>query len=190
VLTYYPGRNLHTPYASDIAYLKSREYSCIPFTHNGIKIVHHSLLKWFFPLFTKFRVDIDACHMFNIQEIPFLKNVVCSHNMVHHNNPTKSKNEQVYNKNPNLAKLKMDEMWKYIMPSFKHMRIVDMYARTPHERYDSLTIKNAFVDIFKDKNIIPEKSSDDVDYFEIDKLENCFDLNHEYFSNKDFGGIE
>ena len=85
VLTYYPGKGLETPYAYDEVYKNSREYSCIPFTHAGLKIVHYSLMKWFFPMTTRGNSDIESCHLFNIQEIPFLKHVVCSHKMVYDN---------------------------------------------------------------------------------------------------------
>tara|TARA_R110002074_G_scaffold172700_2_gene335323 strand:- start:590 stop:1474 length:885 start_codon:yes stop_codon:yes gene_type:complete len=184
VLTYYPGHGLDNPIAQDIKYLKSRDYSCIPFTHNGIKIVHKSLLNWFFPMFVKHRTDTDACHMFNIQEIPFLKNVICSHKMVHHNAPTQSKEGQVYNRNPGYAKSKMDEMWMYIMPAFKHMKILDTYSLNPHHKNDSLLIKRVFVDIFKTRDITPEPSPPDVNYFQLTQIEHCFDLSHEYFMTK------
>ena len=39
VLTYYPGKGLHTPYATDTAYRDSHDASCIPFTHAGFKKV-------------------------------------------------------------------------------------------------------------------------------------------------------
>ena len=128
VLTYYPGNNLQTPYASDKEYFNSRDYSCIPFTHAGLKVVHHSLMKWFFPLCTNFSVDIDSCHMFNIQEIPFLKNIVCSHKMIYDNG--NSDEEATYNKDGAYSKYKMDEMWKWIQPSFKMNKIINFYAGT------------------------------------------------------------
>ena len=52
------------------------EYSIIPFTHCGMKVIHHSLMDWFFPMVTRFGGGVEACHFFNIQEIPFLKNVI------------------------------------------------------------------------------------------------------------------
>ena len=203
VLTYYPGNNIHTPYATDKEYFKSRKYSCIPFTHNGIKIVHHSLMDWFFPLCVNFSVDIDACHMFNIQEIPFLKYVVCSHNMIHHNNPTDSSGNQIYNSDGAFSKHKMDEMWKWIRSSFKMNKIIEFYTPEVDDRSyidyqhkrcfggratqdDSLTIKKVFVDLMKDRNINPSPMAKDINYFNKDKISKVFDLSHEFFINKEY----
>ncbi len=88
VLTYYPGKGLHTPFASDVAYFEKYSHSVIPFTHCGLKIVHKSLIDWFFPMVTKFGGGMEACHLFNILEIPFLSHVVCSHNMTYDNGVT------------------------------------------------------------------------------------------------------
>ena len=182
VLTYYPGNNLQTPYASDKEYFNSRDYSCIPFTHAGLKVVHHSLMKWFFPLCTNFSVDIDSCHMFNIQEIPFLKNIVCSHKMIYDNG--NSDEEATYNKDGAYSKYKMDEMWKWIQPSFKMNKIINFYAGTQQQCNDSLMIKRAFVDIVKKKNTTPARSPSDIDYYCHSKISKVFDLDHEYFINK------
>ena len=88
VLTFYPGDGMTTPFANDIKYRESRDYSILPFSHCGLKIVHHSLLNWFFPMITRFGGGVEACHLFNILEIPFLRNVVCSHQMVYDNGVT------------------------------------------------------------------------------------------------------
>lgn len=180
VLTYYPGEGLQTPYANNKEYFQSREYSCIPFTHNGVKIVHKSLLKWFFPMFIKFRVDIDACHMFNIQEIPFLKNVICSHNMIYHNTPTESAAEQIYNKNGAFSKSKMDEMWNWIKPAFKKQEILQKFITNSNQINDSLFIKEVFVNLFHNK-VYPEKEQEKINYYDLEKISKFFDLNHEFF---------
>lgn len=184
VLTYYPGNNMQTPYASDKNYFSSRDYSSIPFTHAGLKIVHHSLLKWFFPLCTNFSVDVDACHMFNIQEIPFLKNVVCSHKMIYDNGV--SNDEAEYNQDGAYSKYKMDQMWKWIHPSLKVEKILDLFSRNPQEKNDSLLIKKTFVELFNKKQITPEKSPSNVDYYDVKRIEKVFDLSHEFFINKGF----
>ena len=69
VLTYYPGEGLHTPYATNTEYRESRSHSVIPFTHCGLKIVHHTLMDWFFPMVTKFGGGFSSCHLFNILEV-------------------------------------------------------------------------------------------------------------------------
>lgn len=184
ILTYYPGKNLQTPYASDKKYHESKDYSCIPFTHFGLKVVHHTLLRWFFPLCTNFSVDVDSCHMFNIQELPFMKNVICSHKIIYDNGFSNEESE--YNKDGAYSKYKMDEMWKWIRPSFKKQKVLSMFASLPQEYDDSLLIKKAFVNIFRDKDITPASSPSDVNYFNREKIENVFDLEHEFFSNKEF----
>ena len=116
VLTYYPGNGLITPFATNEEYFKSVDHSIIPFTHCGLKIVHHSLMNWFFPMVTKFGGGVEACHLFNILEIPFLKNVVCSHKMIYDNGITDL--DSPHNKDGNLSKLNMDKMWSWIYPYF------------------------------------------------------------------------
>lgn len=182
VLTYYPGTNLETPYATDLEYFNSKDYSCIPFTHFGLKIIHHSLIKWFFPLCTDFSVNVDSCHMFNIQEIPFLKNVICSHKMIYDNGV--SDPQAIYNKDGAFSKYKMDEMWKWISSSFKMKAILNHHKRTDKDLEDSLFIKNVFVDLLKNKNITPSRSPRDVIYYKQDKIEKVFDLEHQFFLNK------
>lgn len=181
VLTYYPGDGLETPYAKNMEYFNSRDKSCIPFTHAGLKIVHKSLMNWFFPLYIQKRVDIDACHMFNILEIPFLKNVICSHKMTYDNGHANK--DSVYNKNSSVAKQKMDEMWVWISPAFKKQYVLERFITNDFQRSDSLFIKQVFVNLFHDK-VFPEKQDKEVNYLNLDKISNFFDLNHEFFSNK------
>jgi hypothetical protein len=88
VLTYYPGKGMITP----LLIIQSietvpRSFSN-PFYSCGMKVVHHSLMKWFFPMITNFGGGVEACHLFNILEIPFLRHVVCSHKMVYDNGNT------------------------------------------------------------------------------------------------------
>ena len=184
VLTYYPGNNLETPYARDEAYKNSRDYSCIPFTHAGLKIVHHSLMKWFFPMTTNFSSDIDSCHMFNIQEIPFLRHVICSHKMLYDNGYSDENAD--YNKDGAFTKYKMDEMWKWLRPAFKKTNLIDSYTLNELEKQDSLCIKNSMVGLFKERMPDPIKSPRNVDYFSADKIKHFFDLTHEHFINIEY----
>jgi len=183
VLTYYPGKGLETPYAHDEEYKNSRDYSCIPFTHSGLKIVHHSLMNWFFPMTTNFSSDIDSCHLFNIQEIPFLKHIVCSHKMLYDNGY--SDENAAYNKDGTFTKYKMDEMWKWIRPAFKQTKLIDSYTFKEAEKKDSLIIKNSLVKIFKNKDARPLSSPKNVNYLNLEKLNQFFDLSHEHFQNLD-----
>ena len=183
VLTYYPGNNLETPYAKDKKYRDSKEYSCIPFTHAGLKIVHHSLMKWFFPMTTTGNSDIESCHMFNIQEIPFLRHVICSHKMIYDNGYSDLTSE--YNRNAAAAKRKMDDMWLWIKPAFKQTKLINFVAINEEQKKDSLIIKRALVKMFKEKQITPERSPKNVNYFDKKLMDKFFDLNHEHFKNID-----
>ena len=60
-----------TPFAANTDYRDSRDASVLPFSHCGMKVVHHSLMQWFFPMVTRFGGGVEACHLFNILEIPF-----------------------------------------------------------------------------------------------------------------------
>ena len=131
---------------------------------------------------TRGNSDIESCHLFNIQEIPFLKHVVCSHKMVYDNGY--SNEEAIYNKNGALAKAKMDEMWNWIRPAFKQTKLIDSYTFSEQEKKDSLTIKKSLVKIFKNKQVKPVSSPRDINYFNLKKMEQFFDLSHEYFKNK------
>jgi hypothetical protein len=208
VLTYYPGKGLITPYAHDHEYRDRQDYSCIPFTHAGLKIVHHSLLNWFYPLVTKFGGGSEACHLFNILELPFLKNVVCSHKMLYDNG--NSDEEAPHNQSGLLNKVRMDHMWEWIMPALKRNNILHSQligapqgfqwdddrknyfctAGDPRYLFDGLLIKEVYVSLLRmlsDKNRVTlETSPKNINYFDRDKLETFFDLNHEHFHNKEY----
>jgi len=185
VLTYYPGQGLITPYATDTKYFNQFDYSVIPFTHCGLKIVHHSLMNWFFPMETRFGGGVDACHMFNILEIPFLKNIVCSHKMLYDNSVTDM--ETPHNVDGGYSKYLMDEMWKWIRPAFKKSLLIDVHATNEQQKMDSLFLKEVFVNIFKNKSVSPSKSPKDIDYYEKARLEKVFLLSHERFANNHLG---
>lgn len=196
VLTYYPGPGFHTPFNQDTEYFNKYDYSIIPFTHCGMKVVHHSLMNWFFPMVTKFGGGMDACHLFNIQEIPFLKHVVCSHKMIYDNGVTDL--ESPHNKDAIMSKINMDKMWMWIYPYFNKRKILrddqikSVFGnKIPQhiEEYatysNSIHIKNVFVNLFKKKIIKPKKSSKDVDYYDLNTLSRFFDLSHDHFTKKE-----
>jgi len=196
VLTYYPGNGLITPFATDKDYYQSCDYSIIPFTHCGLKIVHHSLMDWFFPMVTKFGGGVEACHFFNILEIPFLKHVVCSHKMIYDNGITNM--DTPHNKDAHLSKLKMDKMWSWVYPYFnkrcflRDHEVENNWAdNIPHriEEYtsytDSLKIKDIYVQTLKGR-VPPVKSATDVNYLDPAgrrEIERFFDINHEHFTS-------
>tara|TARA_R110000824_G_scaffold4217_3_gene20074 strand:- start:14983 stop:15861 length:879 start_codon:yes stop_codon:yes gene_type:complete len=179
VLTYYPGKGFISPFVDDAEYFNKYEYSIIPFTHCGMKVIHHTLLDWFFPMVTKFGGGVDACHLFNILELPFLKNVVCSHQMVYRNDVNDPKTP--HNKSGAISKMNMDKMWHWITPSFKKYKLLQL--QYGQRATDSLVVKAFFVDLFKKQQIDLNQEQKGIDYFSIERMEKFFDLNHERFSS-------
>lgn len=183
VLTYYPGKGMTTPYAENTDYRDSKDASIIPFTHCGMKVIHHSLMKWFFPMLTNFGGGVEACHMFNILEIPFLKHVVCSHKMVYDNGNTDM--EAPHNLDGAWNDYRMNEMWKWIRPAFKKVSVIDRHARQEADKMNSLLIKHVLQNIAMSNNVAPVKNDIIKDYFNRDTIELFFDLEHEHFNNID-----
>jgi len=183
VLTYYPGAGLTTPFAGNTEYRDSRDASVIPFTHAGFKFVHHSLLKWFFPMITKFGGGVESCHLFNILEIPFLKHVVCSHRMLYDNGV--SDMAAPHNQDGAWSDYRMNEMWKWIRPAFKKISVVDQYAIQEDHKYNAMLIKAVFQKVALDNNIVPIKDHQITDYFNREIIGLFFDLEHERFANLD-----
>jgi hypothetical protein len=183
VLTYYPGKGLITPFADNIEYRDSHEASVIPFTHCGMKVVHHSLMNWFFPMLTNFGGGVEACHMFNIMEIPFLRHVVCSHKMVYDNGVTDM--EAPHNLDGAWNDYRMNEMWKWIRPAFKKTAVIDQYATQEAHKYHSMLIKAVFQKIAMEQKLQPVSQHNIKDYFNRETIELFFDLEHEWFVNLD-----
>ena len=50
-------------------------------------------------------------------------------------------------------------------------------------KYDSLSIKKFYVDLFKKKNILNERSDNDVYYLNVDKISRFFDIENEWFAS-------
>ena len=182
VLTYYPGSGMITPFATNFAYRDSVDSSILPFSHCGMKVVHHTLMDWFFPMVTRFGGGVEACHLFNILETPFLGNVVCSHKMIYHNGNTDA--EAPHNVDGAYNKYCMDQMWSWILPAWKKKGVLKFYAPTPEAIKDSLSIKEAFIKIFMSKTVTPAIENIDVDYWDMERTAKFFDLSHERFTNQ------
>ena len=182
VLTYYPGSGMITPFATNFAYRDSVDSSILPFSHCGMKVVHHTLMDWFFPMVTRFGGGVEACHLFNILETPFLGNVVCSHKMIYHNGNTDT--EAPHNVDGAYNKYCMDQMWSWILPAWKKKGVLKFYAPTPEAIKDSLSIKEAFIKIFMSKTVTPAVENIDVDYWDMERTAKFFDLSHERFTNQ------
>lgn len=59
----------------------SEKYKNIMMSNNQMKIIHRSLLDWFFPLPFHTGGKWDACHYFNVLETPFVESVICTYNV-------------------------------------------------------------------------------------------------------------
>jgi len=188
VLTYYPGNGLITPFATNTEYRDKFDYSIIPFTHCGLKIVHHSLMDWFFPMIDNWGGGVEACHLFNILEIPFLKNVVCSHTMLYDNGY--SSDNAPHNQDGAWNKYCMDQMWNWIAPSFKKRSSIESFAPTPAQKRDSLLIKDIYVNIFLQEGITPGKGTSIENYLDYEKISIYFDLSHEQFVRHPITDVE
>lgn len=63
---------------------EGNEYQNIAMSNNQMKIIHADLLDWFFPMPFEFGGIWDACHFFNVLEIPFLDSIICTFNVQCH----------------------------------------------------------------------------------------------------------
>ena len=93
-------------------------------------------------MITNFGGGVEACHLFNILEIPFLRHVVCSHKMVYDNGNTDM--EAPHNLDGAWNDYRMNEMWKWINPAFKKVATVDNYVASESQKYNAMLIKSVF----------------------------------------------
>lgn len=180
VMTYYPGKGFISPFVNDTDYFNKYEYSIIPFTHCGMKIIHESLLDWFMPMETRFGGGVESAHFFNILEIPFLKNTICSHQMTYRNDVNDP--ETPHNKSGYISKTNMDRMWNWVLPSFKKKELLTMKYGVNIK--DSLVIKKFFVELFMKQIIELEKKENTIDHFSIEKIKKFFDIEHEAITKR------
>lgn len=176
VLTFYPGKGFISPFVNNKEYFEKYAYSVIPFTHCGMKVIHETLLDWFMPMETKFGGGVESAHFFNILEIPFLRNVVCSHKMTYRNDVSDTKTP--HNKSGVISKMNMDKMWNELKNCYKKTHILELSKGNIN---DSLTIKNFFVEMFLNKEILPIQKRDNDDHFDLEKIKKFFDTTHEAF---------
>ena len=167
------------------------EYSCKPFLNSTLKIINHSLIQWFFPLYDVWTpTKGTSLYMFNLQEVPFLKNVVCSHKMLCNN---LSDNDTAFLKD--WEQYRNAEIWRDFRDSdsFKKTKIVDRYVQ-PTKYIENLQaqftehlhpgiVQRAFVDIVESHKITPQKSVKNKDYLDFERVSKFFDLKHERFLN-------
>ncbi|MBW8034429.1 MAG: hypothetical protein FVQ79_01845 [Planctomycetes bacterium] len=180
VLVPYPGDGLLGPLAGDLKYRQSRAHSVRLFAHAGLVVVHHTLLDWFFPLVTQFDGGFSAAHLFNILQIPFMKNIIMSHKFMYHNRVLgPSESNAPHNKSVKKSHQNMDKMWHWIRPAF------EIHDFSKFNK--ALDIKKYFTTICDTRQLVPEvNNSDDLNYYDPRLLRLFFDPRHEYFKDKGF----
>jgi len=160
--------------ASDPNHFKSNTYSVQAFTHCGCKIIHKSLLDYFFPLPTNFGFAYGGIHLFNILEIPYLQYSVVTHNLVYHNDKV-HKGGRYDNEN-----LEMAKMWKWVSAGFRYTPEIGKVYNIEHP----LSVKKYFVEYFKDQNITPTPNPKHSNWLDSSYIAEFFDLNHPVFANR------
>lgn len=158
----------------DSTHFKSKTHSVQAFTHFGCKIVHKSLLDYFFPLPTNFGFAFGGCHLFNILEIPYLQYSVVTHNLIYHN--SKFETGSRYEKDNH----EMLKLWEWLSTDFKFTSEIEKFFNIK----DPLSIKEYFVKYFIDQNIIPSPNLKNANWLDPSYIARFFDLNHPIFLRK------
>jgi len=178
----FPGTGLATHLSQNTKYLDSREYSIHMFTHCGMKIIHKSLLDWFFPMVEKFDGGWSAAHYFNLMEIPFYRDLIVSHNILYNHCVFGGTSDKNSHRN-------MSSMWEWFKKSIK----LDEFERfdskfnppfrfrTLMEEKDALKIKKYFIEFYQQSKFKPRDGVSG-NYLDLDYLSKFFDFDHENFS--------
>ena len=181
-LTVYPWKNISSKYSGDHDFLRSCNYSSHLFTHNGFKMVHNSLLDWFFPYTLEFDGGWSSCHFFNILEIPFYNDAVVTHNILYNNDisSSESNHNQVSDPMGN-----MDRMWQWIRPAIK-FEAIEKHLNMAYSPFPlntlktdnrSLRIKEFMLSVLDRMKIVPiERNGQKTNHLNYDLITEFFDL--------------
>jgi len=92
-----------------------------PCTNNHIKIVHHSLVDYFFPMPCQFGGFWDCCCFFNVLASAFRKNIIHVHDI-----PCSGlvSSNYSHNSNPKEGHKVSDDMFNWLKPSFGEKMLV------------------------------------------------------------------
>ena len=160
-------------YADDIPKLNNldkHECSTMLFTNNIIKIIRQDLLNWFLPYNLKYGGTYDACHFFNILEIPFKKWVCCIHSIIVKNQAHKAPHYQ----NNQAHKQAMEAMYQEFKSAFK-------WPKKPEKAIDLKILHQLAIQETKVyKNEFGKAT--DIDIAEL--LQAHFDLGHSFFKER------
>jgi hypothetical protein len=171
------------------SFLNSRAYSINAFISCGMKAIHHTLVPWFFPMFTRFDGGYSAAHLFNILEIPFYETMITSHNIIYHN--MESPSETRHNANPNRFE-NMNTGWCEIRETlnFEYLSSLDekfnppFPARNLQIEGNSLKIKEYFERYCIEMDFEPRKSKRNINHYSEELISKYFNLNHPFFKSR------
>jgi len=107
-----------------LKFLGKKPHSHQAFTNNCVKIVHESLLDWFFPMSIQYGGTWDAAHYFNILEIPFYGHVLTTH-LIIMDNPI---HEAIWNSAQSSHTSAMSKMWNNVKTKL-HAKIIPLNSR-------------------------------------------------------------
>lgn len=137
--------------------------------HSQCMAIHHSLMKYFFPLPVQFGGFWDTAAFGTLMAtVPFENTNICSYKVL-----AKNLQSRLYeqNKKGDLAAAKMAECYRWIKSAFKH----GVYWS------DSVQELKKYYGARREKTQVVVSNSS-VNYLQLNKLEKFFNLNHEFFS--------
>lgn len=156
-------------YADDIPKLNNinlHECSAMPFTNNIVKIIHKSLIQWFLPYLSIFTGSYDACHFFNILELPFKKWICCIHSII------------VKNQTHNAIHFKNNQLHKNFMQTTYSQFKNSLINQNPPE--NALDLKKIHHTSILETELNKNWMGEATDIL----IKSYFDLEHEFFKKR------
>ena len=171
---YYPAvlvPHYFHPNKLEFNFPKNKDICSRLFSNNCVKIIHHSVLDWFFPYVVSFGGGFSSCHFFNFLEIPFKDYILTTKKIISKNTCSSGHAST----KDNSHKKNVQKIWEWIKPSFKKKS--DKQKKNPIEmkKYYQKNFTN-FINI--------KKNQKNINFMELVKLNEFFDLNHVFFKNK------
>ena len=153
----------HTNPAVMVCYDESKDYPlpdknsyrCSLMTNNQMKIIHSSLIDWFFPMPIYCGGIWDCCHFMNVLEIPFMKNVIINYN-VHCRGLISEEKSQGTHESIEMLHQKMIPSFKNLQCIDSHYSMTDYYRELSHNC--SFNVEDRFVEYGKEIDFYFDKN--------------------------------
>ena len=182
--SYWPGKGVN--FWLEESYRQRTECSVWPFLHVAFRLVHHSLMPWFFPLVTSYDGGWSACHAFNIMEVTLLRKMLLFHGITYHNTKSIAQHSNSTSGWDNMQRLWHDMrdaiLWERYSLIFGSRWREAMFGA--HDSPDSRTIKEVCLSITRREHFLPQAGSFDTDYMAEAGLDSMFDMNHKMFTER------